>query len=348
MANTITINITDDIVENRDVTTIVVEDYAPNPVTGADDITFTDGGDLSAYPLEISRIGKGDNEADTFRFDLWGFDDDFTVSIKSEGVEDSFVIDHAYSYTETSGVYTIVYMGSDGLEHTVKIDPGDAQMVINLVCFTPDVRVETPAGLRAVGTLKAGDLVQTMDHGAQVLRWIGRRTIVFPKGAHHFKPILVAAGSIDGTVPRCDILLSPQHRVLLRGPSVQKVCGMKTALTPVKALIGAKGIRQAQGRRSAQYVSLLFDQHEIIMAEGMACESYLPRPYARRYLDKASIAAIDNLVPGAFAQDAECSYPAALPLLSVRQGKETAVAAIDWMWSQTQCKLPEPEGAAGL
>lgn len=83
MANTITI--TDDIAESGGVTTIVVEDYAPNPVTDVDDITFTDGGDLSAYPLEISKIGKGDNEEDTFRFDLWGFDDGFTVSIKSEG-----------------------------------------------------------------------------------------------------------------------------------------------------------------------------------------------------------------------------------------------------------------------
>ena len=273
-------------------------------------------------------MGKNDDEEDTFNFDLSGFDDDFSVEIKSEGTEDSFIIDNADSYTESSGVYTIVYTGLDGQEHTVEIDPGDAHMVINLVCFTPDVRVDTPRGLRAVGTLAVGDLVHTMDHGAQVLRWIGRRKIVFPKGAHRFKPILVAAGSIDGTVPRRDVTLSPQHRILLRGPSVQKVCGTNMALTPVKALTGAKGIRQAQGRNTVEYISLLFDHHEIITAEGMACESFLPRPYAREYLGKASIAEVDNLFPGVFSQDAESRYPAARALLNVRQGKEIASTAL--------------------
>ena len=336
MANTITIDITDDIAESGGETKIIVEDYAPNPVDGADDITFTDGGDLSAYPLEISKIGKNDDEEDTFRFDLWGFNDDFSVEIKSEGVEDSFVIDHAYSYTVSSGVYTIVYVGSDGLEHTVDIDPGDAQMVINLVCFTPDVRVDTPVGLRAVSTLIVGDLVQTMDHGAQVLRWIGRRKIVFSKGAHRFKPILVQAGAIDGIVPHRDVMLSPQHRIMLDGPAVQKICGQKTALTPVKALTKARGIRQAQGRETVEYVSLMFDRHEIIMAEGMACESYLPRPYARTYLDKASIAAINSLVPGVFTQDASKIYPPARVLLTVHQGKYLTISSLGVMQRNAQ------------
>lgn len=88
-----------------------------------------------------------------------------------------------------------------------------------VICFTTGTRIRTPGGPVRIERLVEGDLVQTRDDGAQPIRWIGRRRM---SGARlvampWLRPVRIAAGVLGQGVPDADLLVSPQHRVLVRG-----------------------------------------------------------------------------------------------------------------------------------
>ena len=148
------------------------------------------------------------------------------------------------------------------------------------VCFTPKTRILTPIGERQVDVLRPGDLVETLDNGPQPIRWIGQRVRRFPAGPHRHKPILIKAGSLGKDTPRCDLEVSPQHRMLIGGPLVEEVCGAPEVLVLAKGLVGLPGIRSMNGKRQAGYISVLLDRHQVLIAEGAPSESFYPEPTA--------------------------------------------------------------------
>ncbi len=103
---------------------------------GAQDFTITDNNDDDDFSkLTIKGNGghTGDGDNDIFRFDLSGFDDNFTVELKSEDTSDQVVFTNVSSRTDNSdGSVTIGYTGSDGQHHTVTVKPGDATVITNL------------------------------------------------------------------------------------------------------------------------------------------------------------------------------------------------------------------------
>lgn len=131
---------------------VEVDDFASAPVSGGQDVFFQDGDAIT--DLEISKFGKGDGQPDTFNFDLTQFDDDFSVTIKSEGPEDSFIVDGATAYSVNSGVYTIEYLGSDGQTYTMTVDPGDASVVVN---YASDGVVSGTSGNDTIDETYVGD-----------------------------------------------------------------------------------------------------------------------------------------------------------------------------------------------
>ena len=58
--------------------------------------------------------------------------------------------------------------------------------------------------------LAAGDMVVTMDHGPQPIRWIGSSK----RPDRQLAPILIRKGALGNTR---DLRVSPQHRMLLSG-----------------------------------------------------------------------------------------------------------------------------------
>jgi hypothetical protein len=47
----------------------------------------------------------------------------------------------------------------------------------NTPCFTAGTLIDTPTGAKPVETLRTGDLVHTLHHGPQSIRWIGKKAI---------------------------------------------------------------------------------------------------------------------------------------------------------------------------
>lgn len=86
-------------------------------------------------------------------------------------------------------------------------------------------------------------------------------------------------------------------------------------------------IRIARGRRRVEYITLLFDQHEIISADGLLVESYLPRPYAMELLDELAKATLRDACPIAFSDFVETFYPSARKLARVSHMRAVLSAA---------------------
>jgi len=211
---------------------------------------------------------------------------------------------------------------------------------LEFVCFAPGTAIATPAGPRPVETLRPGDPVLTDDHGARPLIWTGRRRLVFGPAPHKQKPVLIPRGALAPGVPARDLVLSPQHRVLIGGAALGRAHGVAEALAPAKALIGRRGIRQMRGKRTITYVTLLCRRHQILRAEGARVESFLPRRYALSLLRPAERRAVVRLLPRLLA-DPDTGYgPPARPLLTV--GAARALGA----WTHPVAPGAAPEAVA--
>lgn len=140
-------------------------------------------------------------------------------------------------------------------------------------CLAEETRVLTAYGPRAVGTLRPGDLVMTEDGGPQPVRIVLRRTVDCRPAPDRLAPILFRTDSLGSGRPAADLVVSRQHRILMR-------MGAQDVLVPAAALTDMPGVRIMLGRERVSYVNLAFDRHEIIRAEGALVETFLPGPQA--------------------------------------------------------------------
>ena len=143
-------------------------------------------------------------------------------------------------------------------------------------CFTTGTLIETPAGPRPVESLQPGDLVLTLDDGAQPLRWVGQRRLGLADlvADPSLQPVEIEAHSFGPDVPDRAIRVSPQHRILFSGAACELYFGTEEVLVPAIHLMDGKAVRQ---RLSAvTYVHLMFDRHQIVQTHGLWSESYQP------------------------------------------------------------------------
>ncbi len=159
-----------------------------------------------------------------------------------------------------------------------------------IICFTAGTAIQTPMGERRIETLKPGDMVQTLDHGPRELRWIGSRTVP-ASGA--FAPIRFARGSIGN---HRDLLVSPQHRMLCGGSLTQQYFGEAEILAPAMSLVDDLCVTIEYGG-VVTYVHMLFDEHEIVLANGAPSESFYPGNYGLDSFSDLSRNEIFDLFP---------------------------------------------------
>lgn len=148
----------------------------------------------------------------------------------------------------------------------------------SVICFTPDTRIRTPDGVKRVGDLEEGDLVQTKDDGPQPVLWIGRRRM---SGARLFampelRPIRIRAGATGMGIPDFDLLVSPDHRMLLKGDVARALFNTPEVLVRARDLINDRSIVVDHRVGHVTYVHLLFDRHQVVWANGIESESFHP------------------------------------------------------------------------
>ena len=168
-----------------------------------------------------------------------------------------------------------------------------------VICFTPGTRIETPEGPRLVEELREGDRVQTRDSGAQDIRWIGSRRMT---GARLFamprlRPVRLRASALGSDVPDSTLVVSPEHRVLVRGAVARSLFNTPEVLVMARDLIDNEAVSVDLAAREVTYIHLLLPGHEIIWANGLETESFHPASAALSTLteaDRARLLALDS------------------------------------------------------
>ncbi len=106
------------------------------------------------------------------------------------------------------------------------------------VCFADGTMLLTPGGERRVEDLKPGNMVVTLDHGAQEVTWVFAKawSAEDVAAAFNLSAVRIARGSHGNGVPVRDLRLSWQHRVLVQGKAAERMFGASEVLVPVKDL----------------------------------------------------------------------------------------------------------------
>lgn len=168
-----------------------------------------------------------------------------------------------------------------------------------LVCFTAGTLIDTADGARAIEGLAVGDLVWTVDHGLQPVRWIGTRKVEVADlvADESLRPIRFEAGALGAGVPDRALSVSPQHRLCLGDWRTEVYYGHPEVLVPAFTLVNNTTIRRADPVEAVTYIHLLLDGHQILRSHGVASESFLPSPLSLRGLDRLALAEVLRLFP---------------------------------------------------
>lgn len=142
------------------------------------------------------------------------------------------------------------------------------------VCFLAGTQIATTGGETPVEALSIGDIVLGADGQSRPVRWIGRQTVVsvFANPQRTF-PIRIVAGALGENVPARDLLVSPDHALLVDGLLVQAA-----------ALVDGVAVRHepAPAERFTWYHIELAD-HALVLAEGTPAETYVDHVTRRRF-----------------------------------------------------------------
>ncbi|MBW7922725.1 MAG: Hint domain-containing protein [Rubellimicrobium sp.] len=161
-----------------------------------------------------------------------------------------------------------------------------------LLCFTPGTLVLCAGGWQKVERITEGMRVQTRDNGLQPVarcaaqRISGARLRLMPELA----PVLVRMGGEA-------LAVSPDHRLLLRGPRAQALFGCDEVLAAARDLVDDRRARLLRGLPEVHYLHLALPGHEVILANGIETESCPPDADvavapARRLLSRAETALV--------------------------------------------------------
>ncbi|MEX3015135.1 cadherin-like domain-containing protein [Gymnodinialimonas hymeniacidonis] len=189
-------------------------------------------------------------------------------------------------------------------------------------CFTPGAMIATPRGEVPVESLREGDKVITRDNGIQEIRWTGKRTLNREELADHLnmKPIFIKAGSLGHNLPERDMLVSPQHRVLITGETPQLYFEESEVLVAAKHLVGRQGIGIMDTMRTT-YIHFMFDRHEVVLSDGAWTESFQPGDQTLGSMGEASREEIFALFPELATEGGLTDYAAARRSLKAHEAK---------------------------
>lgn len=272
-------------------------------------VTIEDGGNLSGnYVFEFwgkdgpTEDGAGAGGDDQYNIDLSGFDDDFTMTVKSMDPGDCFEFTGFDSYTTVGNVWTFEYTGTDGQAHTVSIDVESANgtgVASVVVCFVRGSRILTAVGERPIEQLQSGDQLICGDGIHRPIRWIGSLHLDHAQLSAHpeLRPIRLAPDSLAPGCPQGELFLSPQHRVLLSDWRAEVLFGEDEVLVTVASLENDGSIRAVQTCREVDYFHILLDGHHTVWANGVECETLMPAEMAQTALSGTARDEICQIFP---------------------------------------------------
>ncbi|MBV0913058.1 Hint domain-containing protein [Rhodobacteraceae bacterium ASV31] len=170
----------------------------------------------------------------------------------------------------------------------------DRQTFFGFVCFVEGTLIRTPGGEVPVELLQPGDLVMTVDHGPQMVRWIGHRGT--PCFGPHF-PVRIAPGALGEGQPKQTLHVSRQHRVMTRSRLAERMFGSPEALVAAHRLVGLPGVTVDRDRTHVTYWHFMCDRHEVVFANGAPSETLFLGQESRATMSGDALREIFALFP---------------------------------------------------
>jgi serralysin len=133
-------------------------------------------------------------------------------------------------------------------------------------CFCSGTMIEAENGAIAVEDLRIGDRVKTASGEIKPVVWIGRRAVSTRfADPVRFLPIRVKANALGDNIPCRDLLVSPDHALLIGA-----------VLIHAGALInGTSIVRETKVPDTFVYYHLELDDHSLILAENAPAETFV-------------------------------------------------------------------------
>ena len=174
-----------------------------------------------------------------------------------------------------------------------------AKVAGGVICFTPDTFLATPSGPQRIRSLQPGDRILTRDNGAQEILWTGHRRM---SGARlhampYLRPIRFRRDAMGLDRPDLDLLVSPQHRMLVKGRAALALFNTPEVLVAAENLINDHSITVDHSLREVTYIHVLLNQHNVIWANGLETESFHPANAALDSIDLAQRRGLMDIFP---------------------------------------------------
>lgn len=191
-----------------------------------------------------------------------------------------------------------------------------------VACFTPGTKIATVKGETRVEDLIAGDKIVTRDNGIQDIRWIGskkidwRIMIAYP----YLKPVLVRQGSLGNDLPERDLMVSPNHRVLVANERTALQFDQPEVLVAAKHLIGGNSVRSIDSI-GTNYIHFMFDRHEVVLSDGIWTESFQPTDTALKGFGNSQRAEIFEIFPDLETKAGKAAFGGARKTLTRQEAK---------------------------
>ena len=141
-------------------------------------------------------------------------------------------------------------------------------------CYVADTYILTDRGQIAVEALSAGDVAVTASGGHRQIRWIGSRSYPGLLVPQHDRPVRIKAGALAEGVPARDLLVSPDHALMIDGLFVA-----------AGHLVNGTSITRGEAIPDLTYWHIELDAHDLLVAENTPAESFLAAPGVRAGFD---------------------------------------------------------------
>ena len=224
-----------------------------------------------------------------------------------------YLADGRVVFTPTDGtvLHTSTFVSSTYVVNESSLPVGS----LGPPCFVLGTEIATPMGNIAVENLNEGYLICDVDHAPIPLRLAVRRCFSARDLEQNpqLLPVRISAGALGLGLPKRDLLVSRQHRMLVSSKVSERMFGTADVLIPAIKLTALPGIYVDESVQSVEYFHLVFDKHEVIFAEGAPTESLFTGPEALKSISADAREEIMTIFPdlqdGDYSPSPACFMP---------------------------------------
>ena len=165
-----------------------------------------------------------------------------------------------------SGSTATTFFNLAAFDGATTSDNQDTSVIAEPACFYRGTRIQTDHGEVPVEELAIGDRVVTVSGAIRPIKWIGRRTVA-ARFSDPLKvwPIRIMAGALADEVPSRDLVVSPDHALLVDNILIQ-----------AGALVNSISIvRETEPPEIFTYFHIELEDHSLILAENTPAETFV-------------------------------------------------------------------------